>query len=102
MKISTQKRAQLIRLGNQAFNQGDFYQAAKIFKAIKYQDGLIRLGDYYYFDKHQPLMAYGYYRLAKFSKMLNKITEGFVFALSCWLKPEKIGIKNETIQKNTK
>ncbi len=77
-------------MGNQAFNKGDFDQASRIFKAVHYQDGLIRLGDHYYYTKHQPLMAYGYYRLAKYKKMLDKINDGFIFALRCWLDPKKV------------
>ena len=101
IKISVKKRVELIRLGNQAFKQGDFAQASKIFKTVHYQDGLIRLGDHYYYTKHQPLMAYGYYRLAKHNKMLDKISDGFVFALRCWLDPKKAAKQmNEQIELN--
>ena len=91
MKVSDKNRTKLIQMGNRAFNEGNIDQAAKIFKAVKYQAGLVRLGDHYYFDKHQPLMAYGYYRLAKHEKMIGKITDGFLFALRCWISPDKAG-----------
>ena len=91
LQITNKKRAELIRIGNQAFNEGNIQRAAKIFKTIQYQDGLIRLGDHYYFDKHQPLIAYGYYKQARHSKMIEKITDGFVFALQCWINPDQLG-----------
>ena len=91
MKITKKQKAELIRTGNTAFNAGRIEQAAQIFKALKYQDGLVRLGDHFYLEKHQPLRAYGYYKLAKHNKMVEKIQGGFDFAFRCWLAPEKIG-----------
>ena len=85
-------------MGNAAFNEGDIQRAAKIFKAVQYQDGLIRLGDYYYFDKRQPLIAYGYYKQARHSKMIQKLTDGFVFALKCWVNPDQAGQLSHTSQ----
>lgn len=79
------QRVMLIREGNAAFNEGNIDMAARIFKATDYKSGLIRVGDYYYFDKHQPLRAYGYYRQANYQKMIDKIFDGFTFALKCWL-----------------
>ena len=96
MEITKKQKVKLIRAGNKAFNEGNIEYAAKIFKALKYQDGLIRVGDYFYFKKHQPLRAYGYYELAKNNKMLKRLHEGFDFALKCWLIPEKIGKKDKS------
>lgn len=84
-KEKSKQRNALIREGNAAFNEGDIEMAARIFKTTVYKDGLIRVGDYYYFEKHQPLLAYGYYRKAGHQKMLDKIFDGFTFALKCWL-----------------
>ena len=95
MKVTKEQKAKLIRVGNKAFNEGNIEYAAKIFKAIKYQDGLIRIGDYFYFKKRQPLRAYGYYELAKNDKMLKRLHEGFGFALKCWLTPEKVEKKDK-------
>lgn len=83
--MSPEKRTELIRKGNLLFNSGDIETAALVFKATNYKDGLIRVGDYFYFEKHQPLRAYGYYRQAGHEKGTNKIAAGFVFALKCWL-----------------
>jgi len=83
------ERAGLIRKGNQAFNEGKIAAAAEIYKATNYKDGLIRVGDYYYFDQRKPLMAYGYYKRANHNIMLEKISDGFIFALKYWLSSDK-------------
>ncbi|MDH5720994.1 MAG: hypothetical protein OEZ13_10355 [Spirochaetia bacterium] len=97
--MDAKQKTQLIRQGNEAFNKGQVLSAAKIFKTVNYKDGLIRVGDYFYYDKHQPLMAYGYYRLAKHSIMIEKIFDGFVFAIQCWMADET---PTETQQKKEK
>lgn len=95
--MDAKTRIELIRRGNEFFNKGDIEKAAQIFKATNYRDGLIRVGDYFYFEKHQPLRAYGYYRQAGYDKGLEKIKLGFVFALKCWLWNE---VKPTSDQKN--
>lgn len=87
--MNQKTRAELIRKGNQAFNSGKYEFAIKIFNATNYADGLNRIGDLFFFDRHQPLVAYGYYRKAKNQKMIDKIFDGFTFALKCWLSDEK-------------
>ncbi len=84
--IDGTKRAKLIRAGNIAFNEKDYNMADKIFKAVNYKDGLVRLGDYFYFDKHQPLVAYGYYKLAGHTIMLDRLNTNAQFAVKCWLE----------------
>lgn len=74
-----------MRKGNELFNRGQYFEAGKIFNVIGYKTGLIRLGDLFYFDKEMPLVAYGFYRNANHRPMLDKIGEGFVFALKCLL-----------------
>ena len=87
--MDDKERAALIRKGNAAFNDGDIELAIKIFKATGYKDGLIRLGDHFFYEKEQPLIAYGYYRRAGDTKMLDRMSEAFTFALSCWMHDEK-------------
>ena len=86
--MTSQEKTRLIRLGNQAFHERNMEKAAKIFKSINYQDGLIRLGDYFYFTEKKPLIAYGYYQKGNHEKMLQKLHENFVFALRCWLSDQ--------------
>lgn len=87
--MDEKERAALIRKGNAAFNEGDIELAIKVFKATGYKDGLIRLGDYFFYEKEQPLIAYGYYRRAGDTKMIDRMSEAFSFALNCWLHDEK-------------
>ncbi len=75
-------RAALIRKGNEFFNTGKLLQAEEIFVATNYKDGLIRIGDYFYYDKKLPLYAYKYYKLAGCSGKINEIFGRMVFALN--------------------
>jgi len=78
------QRAQLIRKGNEAFNNENITLATKIFKATKYKSGLERLGDYW-MEKEKPLVAYGYYQKAGNKNMLDRLGGHFSFAFKCWL-----------------
>lgn len=78
-------RTALIRKGNEAFNNGEMELAAKIYKSTEYKDGLIRMGDYYYFNQRQPLIAYGYYRRANHTIMMDRLSDNFINALKFWL-----------------
>lgn len=56
------------RKGNEYFNDGNITEAIKYFVKAGYRDGIMRVADYYYFDKKQPLIAF------KFYKMINPST----------------------------
>ena len=45
--ITREKRAALIRKGNELYNKGELALAQRIFVTTKYSDGLIRIGDRY-------------------------------------------------------
>ncbi len=83
-------KAQLIREGNQAFNTKDFQKAKKLFVQTRYQSGLIRIGDYYMYDKRLPLLAYGYYKLAGAKAKIEDLHRRMVTALAQWLGLDKI------------
>jgi len=85
MALSDTQKSELMRRGNALFNEGRYFEAGKIFAVIGYKTGLIRLGDLFYFEKEMPLVAYGFYRNAQHKPMLDKIGDGFVFALQCLL-----------------
>lgn len=85
MGLTDAQRAELIRRGNELFNQGRFFEAGRVYTTVGYKTGLIRLGDLFYFEKEMPLVAYGFYRNANHKPMLDKIGDGFVFALKCLL-----------------
>ena len=83
--LTDAQKTELMRKGNLLFNEGRYFEAGKIFSTIGYKTGLIRLGDFFYFDKEMPLVAYGFYRNANHKPMLDKIGDSFVFALKCLL-----------------
>jgi hypothetical protein len=92
MALTEAQKAELVRRGNTLFNEGRFFEAGRVFTTVGYKTGLIRLGDLFYFEKEMPLVAYGFYRNANHRPMLDKIGEGFVFALKCLLyEPENGG-----------
>ncbi len=85
MALTEAQKSELIRRGNTLFNEGRYFEAGRVFATVGYKTGLIRLGDLFYFEKEMPLVAYGFYRNANHRPMLDKIGEGFVFALKCLL-----------------
>jgi len=85
MALTESQKSELIRRGNELFNQGRFFEAGRVYNTVGYKTGLIRLGDLFYFEKEMPLVAYGFYRNANHKPMLDKIGDGFVFALKCLL-----------------
>ncbi len=79
------KRALLIRKGNELFNQDKIELAKKIFLTTGYTDGLIRLGDYY-LGKNMALEAFRMYWLAPYPKRVNWMLERMVLITQEWLK----------------
>jgi hypothetical protein len=79
------KRALLIRKGNEFFNQDKIDLAKKIFLTTGYTDGLIRLGDYY-LSKNMTLEAFRMYWLAPYPKRVNWMLERMVLIMKEWLK----------------
>lgn len=88
MTLTDAQKTELMRKGNLLFNEGRYFEAGKVFSTIGYKTGLIRLGDFFYFEKEMPLVAYGFYRNANHKPMLDKIGDSFVFALKCLLSDE--------------
>lgn len=85
MPLTDAQKSELIRRGNALFNEGRYFEAGRVYATVGYKAGLIRLGDLFYFEKEMPLVAYGFYRRANHKPMLDKIGDGFVFALKCLL-----------------
>jgi hypothetical protein len=52
--MDSKERAALIREGNAAFNDADYPKARELYLKCDYKDGLIRLGDYYMYEKKAP------------------------------------------------
>ncbi len=88
--MDKKERAALIRKGNEHFNKGEINAAMKIFIRTDYKDGLIRLGDYYYYDKKQPLLAFKFYKKANMHEKVNEIFTRMIYALSKWIGEDKL------------
>jgi hypothetical protein len=86
--LPKEKRAALIRKGNELFNKGRYDLAKRIFLTTRYTDGLIRLGDMYY-KRKKPLHALQAYWLAPSPAKAEALIERMAGVLSKWLMEEK-------------
>jgi len=91
--MDAKQRASLIREGNAAFNSGDIRKAREVFLATGYQDGLLRLGDHFMYEKKLPMLAYGYYKKAGRQDKVEEIFQRMIFALSEWLGKDKMKVQ---------
>ena len=87
--LTPKERIVLIRKGNEFLNEGNIEKASKIFVTTSYKDGLIRIGDYYYFDKKNPFKALHFYLEAKYEKRIRELTERMAIILKKWLNEDK-------------
>jgi hypothetical protein len=92
-------RVELIRKGNQEFNRlreqwswETLKQATELFSAANYQDGLLRVADFLYFDRKLPLLAVSYYKKAgtqSAQKRIDEIRNRMVLAIKFLMR--KVG-----------
>ncbi len=88
--LTPKERIVLIRKGNELLNDGEVEKAAKIFITTAYKDGLIRIGDYYYFEKKNPFRALHFYLEAKYEKRIRELTERMAMVLKKWLNEDPV------------
>jgi len=74
-------RIELIRKGNELFNNGEIERATEIFEKTEYRDGLTRVAEYYFYEKRQPLVALKYYKMVNRKDKVDEIHERMFFAL---------------------
>jgi hypothetical protein len=86
--LAQDKRAALIRKGNEFFNGGKYDLARRIFITTGYTDGLIRLGDYYY-KRKKHLLALQIYWLAPCPEKVEFLVGKFASVVSKWLMDGK-------------
>ncbi|TGK29084.1 hypothetical protein EHQ12_04960 [Leptospira gomenensis] len=91
--MDSRERAETIREGNRAMNEGDIRKARDLFIKADYKDGLIRLGDYFMYEKKMPLLAYGYYKKAGYQRRIDEIFQRMIWALSQWIGADKFKAK---------
>ncbi|WP_061249857.1 hypothetical protein [Leptospira alstonii] len=89
LDMDSRERAETIREGNRAFNEGDIRKARDLFIKAEYKDGLIRLGDHFMYEKKMPLLAYGYYKKAGYQKRIDEIFQRMIWAFSQWIGADK-------------
>lgn len=56
LNMDSRERAETIRQGNRAFNEGDIRKARDLFIKAEYKDGLVRLGDHFMYEKKCPYL----------------------------------------------
>lgn len=87
--MDSSTRAQLIRDANTAFNAGDIRKARELYLKTNYKDGLVRMGDYFMYDRKLPMLAFGYYKKAGMQSKVDEIFQRMIFALSTWIGKDK-------------
>jgi hypothetical protein len=86
--LDGEKRAALIRKGNELFNKGEIGLAQRIFMTTRYSDGLIRIGDRFVKDG-RPLEALQAYWLAPAPDKRNALVEKIAQVMKQWLAEGK-------------
>jgi hypothetical protein len=86
--LNSEKRAALIRKGNELFNKGEIGLAQRIFMTTRYSDGLIRIGDRYVKDG-RPLEALQAYWLAPAPDKTSALVEKIAQVMKQWLAEGK-------------
>lgn len=71
--MDKQERSELIRKGNQFFNQGRLKEAIAAFLRAGYKDGLARIGDHFLYERKEPVNALSFYRKAGHQPGINLI-----------------------------
>jgi hypothetical protein len=100
--MDSKERAALIREGNTAFNSGDYPKARELYLKTDYKDGLIRLGDYYMYEKKMPILAYGYYKKAGYTQKIDEIFQRMLYALGQWIGYDKFKVYAKTTETQQK
>lgn len=93
MALSSKERVQLIQKGNVLFYREKYTLAERIFRTAKYQDGLIRLGQYYFNQKN-------YFRSAELFRLANNLKGEYACYQKMGLMPNITDFKNrEEVEK---
>ncbi|HBS05485.1 MAG TPA: hypothetical protein DEA96_10995 [Leptospiraceae bacterium] len=83
-------KEELIRRGDAAFEDEDFHRAREFYTKADHKEGLIRIGDFYMYEKRLPLMAYGYYKKAGAQIKIDDLHRRMVGAFAQWIGPDKL------------
>jgi hypothetical protein len=96
--MKDEEKVKLVRSGNEHFNNGNISEAIKLFVKAGYRDGIMRVADFYFYDKKQPLIAFKFYKMINRKDRIDEIFARMMFALGKWLraKPEKEKIEEKS------
>lgn len=84
LKVSQENRVLLIRKGNELLNDSKVEEAKKIFISIKYSDGLVRLGDFYY-KKNDFMEAARMYIISGNRDKIDSISKEISAVIKKWI-----------------
>lgn len=87
--MNDKERVELIRKGNQLFNEGKIEDAGKIFLATNYKDGLVRVGDHYLYQEKKFFKAFFYYKKANYTRRLEEIYKKWAEVIHFLLEEDK-------------
>ena len=100
--MKDEEKVALARKGNEYFNNGNVAEAIKFFVKAGYRDGIMRVADYYYFDKKQPLIALKFYKMINRKDRVDEIFARMMFALNKMLKSSpEAAAQGETVENNS-
>ncbi|MGL1894623.1 MAG: hypothetical protein OCD02_23585 [Spirochaetaceae bacterium] len=85
VNINSKEKVLLVRKANELMNNKNYEQARRIYLAVGYSAGLIRLGDYYE-SKGTPLEALKMYKAAKAQDKLSSLSAKMAEVLKMWIK----------------
>lgn len=82
--LTGEQKAQLVRRGNELFNERKYELAERVFATIGYTDGLVRLGDVY-FKRHDYTRAIKLYRRAPDPGRVDRVAKRMAMVMRQWL-----------------
>lgn len=85
VNITPGEKVILVRKANEMMNQKNYLGAKRIYLAIGYSAGLIRIGEYYE-SSGSSLEALKMYKAAKAQTKLDNLTKRMADVLRLWLK----------------
>jgi hypothetical protein len=94
--VDSATRVKLIRKGNELFSNENIIAAEKIFVAVDYKDGLVRLGDYYFENKDLVKSCEMYFKSENISK-INSFLENSAKVIEKLLKEDNNDIVDKII-----
>lgn len=87
--MDEEERVKLIRRGNEFFNAGDIANALKIFLVTDYKDGIVRIADYFYYDKKDIVSGIKLYKKGGNRKMVDDFAQKAAALLHMYIEEDK-------------